>query len=108
MTAAELSVKEAGQKKSLYFKDPYMDLMFLHTLTLHGFKGSELGECYLAAAQIREEDLETYKLAWNSLAENVEAIARDAEAKGHTCAQSHISATPQWRCDRPTHGTGPP
>jgi len=39
-----------------------MDLKFLHTLTLHGFKGSELGECYSAAAQIREEDLETYKL----------------------------------------------
>jgi hypothetical protein len=28
-----------------------MDLMFLHTLTLHGFKGSELGACYSAAVR---------------------------------------------------------
>jgi hypothetical protein len=27
---------------------PFMDLMFLHTLTLHGFKGSDLGACYSA------------------------------------------------------------
>ena len=99
MTATEPTVKVASERKSLYFKDPYMDLMFLHTLTLHGFKGSELGECYFAAAQIREEDLETYKLAWNSLAENVEAIARDAEAKGHriSARQAYLRAVTYLR-----------
>lgn len=28
---------------------PLHDLMFLHMLTLHGFKGSDRGECYSAA-----------------------------------------------------------
>ena len=76
-----------------------MGLMFLHTLTLHGFKGSELGKCYSAAAQIREEDLETYKLAWNSLAEQVEAIARDAEAKRHrvSARQAYLRAVTYLR-----------
>lgn len=91
--------EKGSEKRSLYFKDPFMDLMFLHTLTLHGFKGSELGECYSAAAQIREEDLETYKLAWNSLAEQVEAIARDAEAKGHrvSARQAYLRAVTYLR-----------
>jgi hypothetical protein len=43
--------EKASERKSLYFQDPFMDLMFLHTLTLHGFKGSELWECYCAAAR---------------------------------------------------------
>jgi hypothetical protein len=58
-------VEKPGAKKGLYFKDPFMDLGFLHTLTLHGFKASELGECYSAAADIRDGDVESYKVAWN-------------------------------------------
>jgi hypothetical protein len=60
-----------------------VDLGFLHTLTLRGFKGSELGECYSAAAQTCDGDVESYKAAWKNLAEQVEKIARDTEAKGH-------------------------
>jgi len=45
--------EKASERKSLYFKDPFTDLAFLHTLTLHGFKGSEMGECYYAATQIQ-------------------------------------------------------
>ena len=99
MTVTKQTGEKGSEKRSLYFKDPFMDLMFLHTLTLHGFKGSELGECYSAAAQIREEDLETYKLAWNSLAEQVEAIARDAEAKGHrvSARQAYLRAVTYLR-----------
>jgi hypothetical protein len=40
--------EKARERMSLYFQDPFMDLMFLHTLTLHGFKGSDLGACYSA------------------------------------------------------------
>jgi hypothetical protein len=92
-------LKQASDKKSLYFKDPFMDLGFLHTLTLHGFKGSELGECYSAAAQIRDGDVESYKIAWNNLAEQVEKIARDAEAKGHrvSARQAYLRAVSYYR-----------
>ena len=72
-----------GERKSLCFKDPFTDMAFLHSLALHGFKGSEIGECYCAAAQIREGDVESWREAWNALAERVEGIARSAESKGH-------------------------
>jgi hypothetical protein len=86
-------------RKILYFKDPFMDLMFLHTLTLHGFKGSEIGECYSAAAQIREGDVQSYIAAWEGLAQQVEGIARDAEAKGHlvTARQAYLRAVSYYR-----------
>ena len=55
MAVTEQSTGKIGEeeKESLYFKDPFTDMAFLHTLALHGFKGSEIGECYSAAAQIR-------------------------------------------------------
>jgi hypothetical protein len=97
--ASDQPVEKASDKKSLYFKDPFMDLGFLHTLTLHGFKGSELGECYSAAAEIRDGDVESYKIAWNSLAVQVEKIARDAEAKGHrvSARQAYLRAVSYYR-----------
>jgi len=36
---------KTGEKKSLYFKDSFTDMAFLHSLALHGFKGSELLRC---------------------------------------------------------------
>lgn len=99
MTVAEQTTEKPSVKKSLYFKDPFMDLGFLHTLTLHGFKGSELGECYSAAAQIRDGDVESYKAAWKNLAEQVEKIARDAEAKGHrvSARQAYLRSVSYYR-----------
>jgi len=73
----------ASEKKILYFKDPVMDLDFVLTLAKHGFKGSEIGECYSAAAQIQEGDVESWRDAWNTLAEKVEKIANIAESQGH-------------------------
>jgi hypothetical protein len=61
VTHTEQTKGNTGVGKSLYFKDPFTDMAFLHTLALHGFKGSEIGECYLAAAQIREGDVESWR-----------------------------------------------
>jgi len=36
--------EKTRKRQSFYFKDSFTDLAFLHTLTLHGFKGSEIGE----------------------------------------------------------------
>jgi hypothetical protein len=44
----------AQKFKPLYFQDPFTDLAFLATLSKQAFKGSEIGECYSAAAQIQE------------------------------------------------------
>lgn len=79
----EQTQEKASKRKSFYFTDPFTDLAFLHALTLHGFKGSEIGECYYAAAQIQDGDPQSWREAWNSLAEKVEEIAKSAEARGH-------------------------
>jgi pimeloyl-ACP methyl ester carboxylesterase len=92
--------KENGNgRKELYFKDPVMDLDFVLTLAKHGFKGSEIGECYSAAAQIKEGDVESWKDAWNTLAEKVEKLANAAEAQGHrvSARDSYLRAVTYYR-----------
>jgi hypothetical protein len=66
---------------------------------LHGFKGSEIGECYYAAPSIDEGDPQSWKEAWNSLAEKVEEIGRLAEAKGHrvSARQAYLRAVTYYR-----------
>ena len=87
------------EKESLYFKDPFTDMAFLHTLALHGFKGSEIGECYSAAAQIREGDVESWGEAWDALAKRVEGMARTAEREGHrvSARESYLRAVTSYR-----------
>jgi hypothetical protein len=87
------------EKESLYFKDPFTDMAFLHTLALHGFKGSEIGECYSAAAQIREGDVESWREAWDALAKRVEGMARTAEREGHrvSARESYLRAVTYYR-----------
>ena len=95
----EQTQEKASERKSFYFKDPFTDLAFLHTLTLHGFKGSEIGECYYAAAQIQEADPQSWREAWNKLAEKVEEIARSAEARGHrvSAREAYLRAVTYYR-----------
>jgi hypothetical protein len=99
MAVTEQTTGKTGESKSLYFKDPFTDMAFLHTLALHGFKGSEIGECYTAAGQIRDGDVESWREAWNTLAQRVEAIARTAEAKGHrvSARESYLCAVTYYR-----------
>jgi ketosteroid isomerase-like protein/pimeloyl-ACP methyl ester carboxylesterase len=89
----------ASTKRPLYFQDPFTDLAFLFTLSKQAFKGSEIGECYSAAAQIREGDVQSWREAWSTLAEKVEALARSAEAKGHrvSARQSYLRAVTYYR-----------
>jgi hypothetical protein len=99
MTVTGQAAGKTGEKKGLYFKDPFTDMAFLHALALHGFKGSEIGECYSAAAQIREGDVESWREAWNALAERVEGIARSAESNGHrvSARESYLRAVTYYR-----------
>jgi len=76
-----------------------MDLDFVLTLATHGFKGSEIGECYFAAAQIREGGVESWREAWSTLGEKVEKIANNAEAQGHrvSARESYLRAVTYYR-----------
>ncbi|GHO79214.1 dipeptidyl aminopeptidase [Ktedonobacter sp. SOSP1-85] len=95
----EHTQEKASERKRFYFQDPFTDLAFLHTLTLHGFKGSEIGECYSAAAQIQEGDIQSWRDAWNGLAEKVEEVGRLAEAKGHrvSAREAYLRAVTYYR-----------
>jgi pimeloyl-ACP methyl ester carboxylesterase/ketosteroid isomerase-like protein len=97
--AATASAKPTTRTKPLYFQDPFTDFAFLVTLSKQAFKGSEIGECYSATAQIREGDLQSWREAWSTLAEKVEALARSAEAKGHrvSARQSYLRAVTYYR-----------
>ncbi|MGV0772914.1 alpha/beta hydrolase family protein [Mycobacterium syngnathidarum] len=81
-------------RDNIYFTDPFMDLAFLHTLTLHGFGGAELGECYQAAAQIADGDPESWHIAWEALARRTEAAAVRAEQRGNriTARKAYLRA----------------
>jgi pimeloyl-ACP methyl ester carboxylesterase/ketosteroid isomerase-like protein len=96
---AKQNGEQPSARKPLYFNDPFTDLAFLVTLSKHAFEGSEIGECYSAAAQIREGDVQSWKQAWSTLAEKVEALARSAEAKGHrvSARQSYLRAVTYYR-----------
>lgn len=97
--AATAPAKPTTRSKPLYFQDPFTDLAFLVTLSKHAFEGSEIGECYCAAAQIREGDVQSWREAWSTLAEKVEALARSAEAKGHwvSARQCYLRAVTYYR-----------
>jgi hypothetical protein len=94
---------ETEDKKSMlrkfYFEDPFMDFAFLHILTLHGFKGSEISEIYSATSKINENELDTWRVSWKELAEKVEEIALTAEERGHsvTAREAYLRAVTYYR-----------
>src|SRR5579884_902199 len=95
----EQTAHTIGARKNYYFEDPFADLMFLYTLTFHAFKGSEIGECYSAASMIQEGDIESWKVAWNTLAQQVEEIGHRAEARGHrvSAREAYLRAVTYYR-----------
>jgi hypothetical protein len=100
MPTTPISTKEKpSSRKPFYFQDPFTDFLFLFTLSKHAFEGAEIGECYSAAAQIKEGDVESWKEAWRTLAEKVEASATSAEAEGHrvSARQSYLRAVTYYR-----------
>ena len=99
MAVTDQTIGKTGGTKSLYFKDSFTDMAFLHTLALHGFKGSEIGECYSAAAQMREGNVESWREVWNTLAERVEGMARAAERQGHrvSARESYLRSVTYYR-----------
>jgi pimeloyl-ACP methyl ester carboxylesterase len=99
MTVPDQAAADGGGRKNFYFEDAFTDLLFLLTLTKHAFKGSEIAECYSAAAQIKDGDTASWGAAWNALAERTEATARGADRKGHrvSARESYLRAVTYYR-----------
>jgi pimeloyl-ACP methyl ester carboxylesterase len=69
--------------QAIYFKDEDVDYFFRLALAFQTYKGSQFGECFYAAGQVREQDPETWIQAWMHEARKTEAYAQGAEARGH-------------------------
>jgi len=57
MAVTDQTIGKTGETKSLYFKDSFTDMAFLHTLALHGFKGSEIGSATRLPPRCERETL---------------------------------------------------
>ena len=101
MAVTEEPTRTTGEqeKESLYFQDPFTDMAFLHTLALHGFKGSEIGSVTPLPPRSVEKRRREFGKAWNALAERVEGIARTAESEGHrvSARECYLRAVTYYR-----------
>ena len=61
------------------FQDQDTDYYFMLALVYAGEQGSELGECFAIAAQIKEKDPESWILAFRGFAERMEEQAESKE-----------------------------
>lgn len=86
-------------RQKFYFDGPLTDFGFLHSLAVHGFKGSEIGEVYDAAAKVTEGDPESWVTAWTKLAQKIEQSAREREADEHlvSAREDYLRAVTYYR-----------
>lgn len=90
------------------FQDQDTDYYFMLALVYAGEQGSELGECFAIAAQIKEKDPESWILAFRGFAERMEKQAEVARSAGHfvTARESFLRAFTYYRmpliCTRPS------
>jgi alpha-beta hydrolase superfamily lysophospholipase len=66
------------------FHDELLDAQLLRVLGSAPHGGADIGECLRAARQVREDDLGSWHEAWRALGDHVDALARSAQAAGHT------------------------
>ncbi len=71
------------KKQKLFFKNEDTDFSFLWALAYGPGGGSEIGECFHAASQIKENDPESWARAWSDTASRLEARAGESKAGGH-------------------------
>ncbi len=71
------------KNRHIYFKNADLDYFLQYALACQTYQGSAYGECFSAASQVQEEDLESWIQAWTTVAQHVEAVGRKAEAAGH-------------------------
>lgn len=75
--------EKAVKNRHIYFKNADLDYFLQYALACQTYQGSAYGECFYAASQVQEEDLESWVQAWTTVGQHVKAIARKAEASGH-------------------------
>lgn len=82
------------------FRDEFFDAQFMRALTHQVYGGAELGECFWAAAQIKDGDFKSWVTVWRKLAESVEGKAEKSFANGHlvSAREAYLRASNYHRC----------
>ncbi|HWV35909.1 MAG TPA: hypothetical protein VNZ55_09750, partial [Thermomicrobiales bacterium] len=65
------------------FKYDAFEFLFLLTLGATYEQGSDIGECFAAAAKVKDGDPDSWTAAWAELADRVHGIAETSDAAGH-------------------------
>jgi pimeloyl-ACP methyl ester carboxylesterase len=71
------------KKQKIFFKNEDTDFSLLWALGYQTGGGAEIGECFHAASQIKENDPESWARAWSDTASRLEARAGGSKAGGH-------------------------
>ncbi len=83
----------------LFFNNSLLDMQLQRTVGYSLYEGATIGECLSAAAQIQENNLETWYQAWYSLATRIQKIAEQAHVEGHlvSARQAYLRASNYYR-----------
>lgn len=78
-----MNQEKTVKNRHIYFENAELDYFLQYALACQTYQGSAYGECFSAASQVHEEDLESWVRAWTAEAQKVEAYGRNAESAGH-------------------------
>lgn len=83
----------------LYFRDQTFSFELLRAASYGMYGGSEIGEVLATGKQIRAGDFESWHIAWQRTAARVEALAAQAQDKGHrvSAGQAFLRASNYYR-----------
>lgn len=81
MAKAEASIRTS--RITYHFQTPAFEFVFQWLLGMGTNGGSEVGECFYAASQVKENDPESWVHAFVSMAERLKNNAENAFNKGH-------------------------
>ncbi len=90
-----MNEEKTVKNQHIYFKNYELDYFLQYALACQTYQGSAYGECFYAASQVHEEDLESWVKAWTTIAQKVAAYGRNAEAAGHwvSAREAYLRAT---------------
>lgn len=65
------------------FPSDFYSLEFMRVVVMAPTLGSDVGECFEAAEKIKNDDPESWYMAWSEAAENAEWAGTQAIQRGH-------------------------
>ncbi len=79
-------------KHKIRFRNEDMDFYFAWILAHQSENGASFGECFYAAAQVKDGDHESWYTAWVEMARRVESQATQVQEKGHRVSARGVFA----------------